>query len=96
MCAARDAASDRGRPRVEHPRALSWNLDFRVATLRSPVDRMNNRSDGTLNARPARRAEYNDGDTARRELLLIFQVRISRNEYLEAFLPGHVEQLAVF
>jgi len=57
---------------------------------------MNNRSDGALDARPARRAEYNNGDTPRREVLLILQVRISRNEYLEAFLLGYIEQLAVF
>jgi len=48
-----------------------------------------------LDAGPARRGQNNDGNVPRLQVLLILELRVSGDEYLEAFLLRRIQQLAV-
>jgi hypothetical protein len=64
--------------------AASWNFDLGVTARRSGINGCRNASQCALDARPSRFAEYDDGDSAIREVLLVTALRVSGKEQIEA------------
>jgi hypothetical protein len=73
----------------------SWNLDFEVRASSRAIYRSNDCVSDSLDPRPARRGQYNDGELSRREILLKLEVRVGRHKDGEAFLLSGVEQLPI-
>ena len=57
---------------------------------------MNGQCNGTLYPRPARRAEHNDRNSSRLQILLILEAAVGGKENLETFPFRGVEQFAIF
>lgn len=56
---------------------------------------MNDQVNRAVDTRPARGHQHNDGNTACREVLLISEIRISRDQQGEAFSFSRIEQTAI-
>jgi hypothetical protein len=69
--------------------------DFQVASWCCTVDGAYHGRDPASDARPARRTQNDDCNTPRTEILLVAQVPVGRDENLESFLFGNIEQVAV-
>lgn len=69
--------------------------DFGVRSGSSGIDGSDDKLRGELDARPARRAENDDGNGSRSEVLLVLELRVSGDQNLEPLRLGRGEQLAV-
>lgn len=76
-------------------RLKSRNLDFRVTSRCCRIDCGCDRGDRASNARPARRGQYDHAESAGRQRLLMLELRVGSDEYLEAFIRGGNKQFAV-
>lgn len=82
-------------PGANYPEGRSRNRDLDVTTGRRGIDRRGNAFDNAADSRPARGQEHDDGNPPVREILLVTQIGIGRDENIESSLLGHAKKLAV-
>lgn len=82
-------------PGSNYPGGQSRNHGLDVTPGRRDVDSRGNALDNATDSRPARGQENDDGNPPVLEILLVAQIGIGRNEYLEPLLLGHAQKFAI-